>query len=197
VSTKTYGNNGPYIRQEPGSSFWLYTFPSVYHPLIKSKNTEFWIHYTQIRNDEKSDEKTKNDNYNYLKKMMILKESAYPKAHMFWLTIILILYLIFCFYTDSNITGGVAIYLILILVCIGRYFFAKRSGNVNWGDFIAIATNNNKTDFEKESQFKELDAHENNLEIAKASSYNRSYPSRNADNLAATGIRYLTSKLLK
>jgi hypothetical protein len=175
-----------YQMPEPASSFWLYTFPSYYHPLIVSDNLEFWTHYQNIVNDEHSDYNTRNNHINYLKEMMILKKTTYPKAAMVWITILFILYLLFCLYTDANVIGGFVVYGISIIVCIIWNIFAKRSGKLNWDEFINIA-NGNESMAEKKNKFeKERDA-ANNLQIARESRSNRSSV---GSNLGAAVVGY-------
>ena len=128
---------------ETGSDVWLYTFPSQYHPLINSSLMEIWNYYNQL--DPHDD-----ISINKLKKLVILKKTSKPKSLFFWLTVILIIYLIICVFTNSNAIFGFILYVIMSLSCIIWNIFAKRAGNLYWREFIDIAASNMSNDKKSE-----------------------------------------------
>ena len=175
---------------EPNSSLLLYTFPSIYHPLIDSDNLEFFEHYHNIVTDAHSDDDIRKNHIKELKKMMILKKTAYPKAAMFWITLLFVIYLIVYFDTNANVIWGAIVYGILIVACVFWNFFAKSSGNINWNEFINIAEGN-KSMKEKLAYFEKERDSANNLKIAQESRSNRSSV---GSNLFSAGVGFMLGR---
>jgi hypothetical protein len=106
---------------------------------------EIWKYYNPIRYDA--------EYINKLKKLVILKKTSKPKSVFFWSTIVFIIYLIFCLFTNSNALSGFAIYTIMSFGCLIWNIFAKRAGNVYWRNFINIAADSDTSDGEKLKYF--------------------------------------------